>query len=351
MSGGSPGGMMRWDATDRPGGGWPSVEPGGRRGGSDAGFPVGGARVQTGRTVSRSPCRVNLWRRVRASAPPGARPPICGRVTDSEASDDSRRLPPARLLAPTRPGGLVVRRLAAPPTGPPTVQAQPPQGPSPDPTTARAAAAPAAAHTSADWPLPLGEQGNGVYRLLRGGRVRLVDRFRASLDAPEQAQQERLRSLLAASHGTDFAETHGLHRVQSMEGAARRSAGAHARRAVALAGSGGQRRERRAHPGARHLAARDQRHHRHTQAGSGHRELVAGGHGDPGPVGARTRARPAGSDQGPGADSGLARSARPQRRRHPGRQQHGGASGAASPGWCVDAWRCPPRCSPFPTWT
>ena len=63
----------------------------------------------------------------------------------------------------------------------------------------------------------LGPQGNGPYRLLRGGSARVVARVLAALEDPEAAQRARLDALLAAGRETVFGREHGLGAVRTLE--------------------------------------------------------------------------------------------------------------------------------------
>ena len=64
--------------------------------------------------------------------------------------------------------------------------------------------------------IDLGPDGPGVYRLLRAGKRSLVDRFVASVDDPEAAQQARLEHIIGNMAGTAFGKAHTLHRVRSL---------------------------------------------------------------------------------------------------------------------------------------
>lgn len=61
------------------------------------------------------------------------------------------------------------------------------------------------------------EAGNGPYRLFRGVRRGLVERWHHSLDAPVEAQQARLRAILGQAVGTAFGADHGLDGGEDLE--------------------------------------------------------------------------------------------------------------------------------------
>lgn len=64
--------------------------------------------------------------------------------------------------------------------------------------------------------IDLGPDGPGVYRLLRAGKRSLVERFLASVDDPEAAQQQQLSRIIANMQDTAFGKEHDLGRVKRL---------------------------------------------------------------------------------------------------------------------------------------